>query len=742
MIKIYFDEELINSESYTSLSNVHELLLTNFALGSTASNTYELKVYKDAVVSIPEIVDIYEDETQIAHLDVDSYAVEDEIVSLKLTDLFVRMNTSYNAKEIIEASEHQEEDGTKYVTLLELVQNICRKFDVTLGTTNFYGYDKHISWYDNTLYARDYIGFVAELNGGYAYLENDTLLFKEHNKESVETISKADCSNFVLGEYHKISRVVYDNGIEKWESGDTTNDTLYIDKNNKFITSQADITAIGNKIIGFEFYNIDPKNCPVNSTIKAGDVITFVGDYEQNYKTIANVNKAYFGSWTGKYYLSINTLKEEETQIKSEADQIKDVRTEIDRANARITTIAQEKVGKDEIIAKLNVAVEDGKGVINLVGNSVTIDSDNFTLDADGKIDATAGEIGGFNLSDVQFKSNVSGLYEYTMEDLHSLKTNIMSDGVGSEPIKYTLDFDNNNVTNAVDYAKILTYLNGHLENTAIKDGTFEINSNNPKNCLLIKDKAGNMSVSAGIGGINTCAISTTQAIISDADYSDGTTNFYGVAIDGGNPLLSIKGKESQSISLDGRDGNITASGNITCSKVNNYTLNKACEKDVYNSYVESSIPFSKIEDGTAVNTLPTLEFLANWNGAYGTTGSTLKYARQGEIQCKPTVLYNNTTGTTGNVALSDAITNYNYIKVYANKSGCYTSQTIALPTVGKSFCLSINNPYQSKTVQSIYGVYQLASKQITKTRECNQINNGGFSDANEIYIVRVEGWK
>lgn len=52
----------------------------------------------------------------------------------------------------------------------------------------------------------------------------------------------------------------------------------------------------------------------------------------------------------------------------------------------KITDEVSEKVGEEEIIAKLNLAIQDGQGTINITGNQVTIDSDNFELSADGKV--------------------------------------------------------------------------------------------------------------------------------------------------------------------------------------------------------------------------------------------------------------------------------------------------------------------------------------------------------------------
>lgn len=58
-----------------------------------------------------------------------------------------------------------------------------------------------------------------------------------------------------------------------------------------------------------------------------------------------------------------------------------------------------QKVNEDEIIASLNVAVEKGKGIIVLKGNTVIIDSDNFKLNSDGYFQAIYGKIGKWNLN-------------------------------------------------------------------------------------------------------------------------------------------------------------------------------------------------------------------------------------------------------------------------------------------------------------------------------------------------------
>jgi len=53
------------------------------------------------------------------------------------------------------------------------------------------------------------------------------------------------------------------------------------------------------------------------------------------------------------------------------------------------------KVSKDEIVASLNLAIEEEQGIVRLTGNQVTIDSDNFKLYSDGSIECNNAQING-----------------------------------------------------------------------------------------------------------------------------------------------------------------------------------------------------------------------------------------------------------------------------------------------------------------------------------------------------------
>ena len=182
---IEFDGIQIDSDIITSVSYDTKMFNDNdtFTLGQTVCDTLKLTVVKEGIEEQPDVVTV-NDKDYI----VDNIEEDDTSYIYTLTDEMVNFNFRYDAQPLIEASEHTEPDGTKYVTLLELVQDICFQANLSLITENFIGNDKHITWYDNTVTAREYIGMVAELNGGYAVID-EGLVFKRLTNGEIKTIT-------------------------------------------------------------------------------------------------------------------------------------------------------------------------------------------------------------------------------------------------------------------------------------------------------------------------------------------------------------------------------------------------------------------------------------------------------------------------------------------------------------------------------------------------------------------------
>ena len=396
-MKIYFDNILINEDYYKSLTNTHNLFNGNFILGSTASNTFTLELDILATSTTPEVIKITDNDEDYATLVIDKVENVDKYTkSYKLTDKLVDLNYYYDASEFIN------QNGGSALTS-EILEDMCSKIGLEVDENINWINDIPVTWYDNTILAREYAGYIAEINAGYIIiLPNGKLTIKQHKMASKYTINVDDCENFTLGERHIISKVVYDNGIVKYEAGDDTGNTLYVDTNNVFIVSQEQVTNIYNNIVGFEFYSVETGNCPINKDVRAGDVITFV-DGDNEYPTIANINLSYYGGWNGGYSLDINTERQEETDTIGTNTKIRGIITRLNRDEAQLEVIATQTDDNTEEIGNLQVGFDEIKTEVSKITNLIkeTQPNSNLTIE-----DASAND-----LKSLSIKGQISLLF-------------------------------------------------------------------------------------------------------------------------------------------------------------------------------------------------------------------------------------------------------------------------------------------------------------------------------------------
>ena len=342
-MKIYFDNILINDDYYTQLSQ--DRILFNegdtFSLGSTICAKIKLGIDKRIITSHPSNVRIEIDNKVYGNYIVDNIEENDYEYVYNLTDKMINFNFNYSAKELIDNSD-KEENGAKYVYLYEILEDMCTKANIELSTTTFLGSTKHISWYDNRITAREYLSYIAELNGGYAIInKNGKLELRQYSNIVKQTISTEECDNFKLGLEHKIQRVVFDFNTDKWEKG--TGETLYINPNNVFITSQEDVNNIYEIVNNLKFYTFKVNYSPIYD-VETGECIEFkIGT--KKYPTFAQYSLNYNGGWIGGYKFDVASSKQQETTIKDSTKQdIKSIRTELDRTNAELKIIAEKTV--------------------------------------------------------------------------------------------------------------------------------------------------------------------------------------------------------------------------------------------------------------------------------------------------------------------------------------------------------------------------------------------------------------
>lgn len=183
-------------------------------------------------------------------------------------------------------------------------------------------------------------------------------------------------------------------------------------------------------------------------------------------------------------------------------------------------------------------------------------------------------------------------------------------------------------------------------------------------------------------------------------------------------------------------DGTYTYLGNDTGT----YKVGIACSRNV-KTYTAGN---NHTNYNTDQDYLPDMLFLSYWNGAYNANGSSnLTYCSTGTIQGKPTVLYDNSSGTTGTVTLSQSAVNFGYLEIFCYRDGLtFSSGRIANPN-GKSVIITTSQFYSGDS-----GIYLYVKKvtisgtSITANYQKWSHLNGSVGDDNNNKIVKVVGWR
>lgn len=148
----------------------------------------------------------------------------------------------------------------------------------------------------------------------------------------------------------------------------------------------------------------------------------------------------------------------------------------------------------------------------------------------------------------------------------------------------------------------------------------------------------------------------------------------------------------------------------------------------------------------TRVNFI-TAENLAFWNGAYeSNNGSNLQYCKQGSIQAKPTILFDNSDGIQNDIVLNEDINKYERIIIYFKDSEMHLNNSIVVAKpFNKDVILSTLTPYDDGDIKIKTARYFLQNKllKFKYSRITNIKSSGNVKyNSNQISVLRVEGYK
>ena len=94
------------------------------------------------------------------------------------------------------------------------------------------------------------------------------------------------------------------------------------------------------------------------------------------------------------------------------------VESSITQTANNITEQVNAKVGDDEIIAKLNLGIENGQGIVNFTSNQFTVESDNLQISSEGDITAHSAKFEDILIRGGEIYIPINIKYDYTQADV------------------------------------------------------------------------------------------------------------------------------------------------------------------------------------------------------------------------------------------------------------------------------------------------------------------------------------
>ena len=359
-------------------------------INENAFSSYDVNDYKFVRI-------MYNANSVYATMLIDSVElVDNKYYEFQLTDCMVNLNKSLN-----DMCDWSAVNDMSVSNIISLICTNLLGYTPSGGSSPFYmwtlmqidpyGLDMIVTW-DMDILARDFISYVAEINGSFARIDQAGMLrfVMIDGMGEWDYIVVNECKDFVLGEEHVIDRVVYEYGTATAKYPDDSSysgngDTLYINPNNILITDSGNYTRDGiiqhiyGIVVDYTYWTFKTSRCLYHNDDMRAGVPLEIRDTETDttYPSILCIDRKYNGGWIGGYELQVETKKQEETQIFNSNERINQINIKVDRELGEIEQQVSSKVGDDEIISKINQSAEQiviSANKIDLTGYTPTND--------------------------------------------------------------------------------------------------------------------------------------------------------------------------------------------------------------------------------------------------------------------------------------------------------------------------------------------------------------------------------
>lgn len=351
LLNIYIAGNKVNENHIFDFRISNELFQEEFCFGSVAAKTVEMKIYKD---SLPQVYNNFYIESgingeivPIGYFNLEEIQKNDDnTITIKAIDNMIKFEFNY--------------DGSNLdypCTLMTVLNDICLKAGVELGSTSFLNSNTQIAVYDNSINAREYLSYIAEQAGGFACIGRDGKLYIKTIGQERAELSINYFQDFTWGEKFKISCIRYEDGIQLFEKGNMTDNTVYINQNNMYIVKQEQIDNIYEELNGLEIYSFEGSSI-IDPALDIGDVIIIDGK-----SVVFQGDIEYVGKFKSNISSKIRCKAQEETTTKIITQKVinRRIQSQINQEEQRITQLAEKNTEHEQKLTK----VEQDIDVIN-----------------------------------------------------------------------------------------------------------------------------------------------------------------------------------------------------------------------------------------------------------------------------------------------------------------------------------------------------------------------------------------
>lgn len=234
-------------------------------------------------------------------------------------------------------------------------------FSIVRTNIPMYVLEKEVSWYDNTIVIRNYLGWIAELFGANVFASGKgSLGFVQVTKD---VFAKTDTlTNYEKNELYSVSRVYYENGINPLEKGDTTGNTVFLDSNNLYLTDEQDIIdKLYDQLNGLIFNQAKSISMISIDNLLPGYLVNYNDEFDF---MVTEISITYKG---GEFSItdvdgSVATKNEERVIKKTtNSTRIRKLQITQDQEKSRLDIVAKEQEGLNKKVGELSLSNEEFK---------------------------------------------------------------------------------------------------------------------------------------------------------------------------------------------------------------------------------------------------------------------------------------------------------------------------------------------------------------------------------------------